>query len=41
MAVRKRSWNKPNGEIGEAWVVDYKANGKRHIKDIQDEAKRQ
>ena len=32
MAVRKRTWSKPNGEIGEAWVADYKANGKRHIK---------
>src|SRR6188472_1904103 len=32
MAVRKRTWTKPNGEIGEAWVVDYKSNGKRHIK---------
>ena len=32
MAVRKRTWRKPNGEIGEAWVADYKANGKRHIK---------
>ena len=32
MAIRKRSWKKPNGETGEAWVVDYQANGKRHIK---------
>ena len=32
MAIRKRAWKKPNGETGEAWVVDYKANGKRHIK---------
>src|SRR5262245_6282925 len=32
MAVRKRSWKKPNGETGEAWVVDYKSSGKRHIK---------
>jgi integrase len=32
MAVRKRTWHKPNGETGEAWVVDYKSNGKRHIK---------
>jgi integrase len=32
MAVRKRTWTKPNGETGEAWIVDYKANGKRHIK---------
>jgi integrase len=35
MAVRKRNWRKPNGEIGEAWVADYKANGKRHIKTFQ------
>src|SRR6476619_6678155 len=32
MAVRKRSWKKPNGETGEAWVVDYKSSGKRHIR---------
>jgi integrase len=32
MAIRKRTWHKPNGETGEAWVVDYRANGKRHIK---------
>jgi hypothetical protein len=32
MAVRKRSWKKPNGETSEAWVVDYKSSGKRHIK---------
>ena len=32
MAVRKRTWTKPNGETGEAWVVDYKSNGKRHLK---------
>jgi integrase len=32
MAVRKRTWSKPNGEKGEAWVADYKANGKRHLK---------
>src|SRR5262245_36822108 len=30
--VRKRTWAKPNGETGEAWVADYRANGKRHIK---------
>ena len=35
MAVRKRSWTKPNGEVGDAWVVDYKSNGKRHIKTFQ------
>ena len=32
MAVRKRTWTKSNGENGEAWVVDYKSSGKRHIK---------
>ena len=32
MAVRKRTWTKPNGEIGKSWVADYKSNGKRHIK---------
>src|SRR5947208_1194533 len=32
MAVGKRSWTKPNGEIGEAWVTAYMANGKRHLK---------
>ena len=32
MAVRKRTWTKPNGETGEAWVVDYKSSGKRHLK---------
>jgi integrase len=35
MAIRKRSWKKPNGETGEAWVVDYQSNGKRHIKTFQ------
>ena len=35
MAVRKRNRRKPNEEIGEAWVADYKANGKRHIKTFQ------
>ena len=32
MGIRKRTWTKPNGETGEAWVADYKANGKRHLK---------
>src|SRR6476660_9681528 len=32
MGVRKRIWTKPNGETGEAWVADYRANGKRHLK---------
>jgi hypothetical protein len=35
MAIRKAIWTKPNGEVGEAWVVDYKSNGKRHIKTFQ------
>ena len=32
MGIRKRIWKKPNGETGEAWVADYRADGKRHIK---------
>jgi integrase len=32
MGIRKRTWTKPNGETGEAWIADYRANGKRHIK---------
>ena len=32
MAVRKRTWTTYNGDRREAWVVDYTANAKRHIK---------
>jgi integrase len=33
MSVRKRTWNSPNGEMREAWVVDYvDQHGERHIK---------
>src|SRR5262245_47587436 len=33
MSVRKRTWKSPNGEMKEAWVVDYRdQRGRRHIK---------
>lgn len=33
MSVRKRTWKSPNGEMKEAWVVDYvDQHGERHIK---------
>jgi integrase len=33
MSVRKRVWKSPNGEMREAWVVDYAdQHGERHIK---------
>ena len=33
MSVRKRTWNSPNGEMKEAWVVDYfDQHGRRHLK---------
>ena len=32
MSVRKRIWRTKNGERAEAWIVDYVANGTRHIK---------
>ena len=33
MSVRKRTWKSPNGEMREAWVVDYvDQHGDRHIK---------
>ena len=33
MSVRKRTWKGPNGELKEAWVVDYvDQGGDRHIK---------
>jgi hypothetical protein len=31
MSIRKRSWQS-GGETREAWVVDYVAGGKRHLK---------
>jgi len=33
VSVRKRTWKSPNGEMKEAWVVDYvDQHGDRHIK---------
>src|SRR5262245_28663166 len=33
LSVRKRTWKSPNGEVREAWVVDYvDQHGDRHIK---------
>jgi integrase len=33
MSVRKRTWKSPNGEMREAWVVDYvDQHGDRHLK---------
>jgi integrase len=33
VSVRKRSWKSPNGEMKEAWVVDYRdQHGERHLK---------
>jgi hypothetical protein len=32
MSVRKRKWITRSGEPQEAWVVDYVANGRRHLK---------
>src|SRR5262245_35196465 len=33
MSVRKRTWKNPNGEMKEAWVVDYvDQHGARHLK---------
>src|SRR5262252_6711166 len=31
MSVRKRKWATGSGEVKEAWIVDYTADGKRHI----------
>jgi len=31
LSVRKRKWTTGGGEVKEAWIVDYTANGKRHI----------
>src|SRR5262249_30749879 len=36
MSVRKRKWIKSNGEIGEAWIVDYAdQEGARHIETLE------
>jgi integrase len=32
VSVRKRSWKTPEGEIREAWIVDYADHAGRHIK---------
>src|SRR5262249_46721457 len=33
MSVRQRTWTKPDGSAGAAWVVDYvDQHGKRHLK---------
>src|SRR5512132_2826678 len=32
VSVRKRSWKTHEGEIREAWIVDYADHGGRHIK---------
>jgi integrase len=35
MSVRKRVWTTRTGEIKEAWIVDYSANGSRHIETFE------
>jgi integrase len=35
MSVRKRVWTTRKGEIKEAWIVDYSANGSRHIETFE------
>jgi len=36
MSVRKRTWKAPNGEMREAWVVDYAdQSGKRRHRTFQ------
>jgi integrase len=35
LSVRKRKWTTRGGEVKEAWIVDYTANGKRHIETFQ------
>jgi integrase len=32
MSIRKRTWQTAQGEVKEAWVVDYVDQGKRHIR---------
>jgi integrase len=35
MAVRKRTWKTSKGEQREAWLVDYYANGERHVEQFE------
>jgi integrase len=35
MSVRKRIWTTRKGEAKEAWIVDYVANGSRHLKTFE------
>jgi integrase len=35
MSVRKRKWTTRAGEVKEAWIVDYVANGSRHIETFE------
>jgi len=35
MSVRKRVWTTRRGERKEAWIVDYAANGSRHLKTFE------
>jgi integrase len=35
MSVRKRTWTTRKGETKEAWIVDYVANGSRHIETFE------
>jgi len=35
MSVRKRKWTTRKGEAREAWIVDYTANGSRHIETFE------
>jgi len=35
MSIRKRRWTTAKGEIKEAWIVDYTANGSRHIETFE------
>jgi integrase len=35
MSVRKREWTTRKGEAREAWIVDYVANGSRHIETFE------
>src|SRR5215469_3365825 len=35
MSVRKRAWTTRRGERREAWIVDYVANGSRHIETFE------
>src|SRR5262249_49533509 len=35
MSVRRREWITRKGEAREAWIVDYTANGSRHIETFE------